>query len=215
MKDIEQLLDQALPEINFLKVTNPKIIPGAILESPEVDQWIGNIRYLLGDDFSDTDFETELVPAGVNLKEAKGSFSGEVAVNVLNALGINLKRQSQFTLNLEISQVKFRHFRSDKLGVIQLERAVKRMKREDEATYRSLRGRFLVFSSYYASQFKLQFDSSAGTGATVNLQADLDGADLELDILSQDNVVLVNNNETIPFGVFGYKITRTGRILEA
>ena len=215
MKDIEQMLSQALPEINFLKVTNPKIVPGAILESPEVDQWIGNIRHLLGEDFSDADFETALVPAGVNLHAAKGSFTGDTAINVLSALGLNLKRQSQFNLSIEISQVKFRHFRSDRLGVIQLERAIKRMKRDDEATYKSLRGRYLVFSSYYASQFKLKFDATVGAGASVNLQADLDGADLELDISAQDNVVLVNNNESIPFGVFGYKITRTGRILEA
>ncbi|MGB3612330.1 MAG: hypothetical protein WBA10_00960 [Elainellaceae cyanobacterium] len=214
MKDIERMLGEILPEINFLKISSPKFKPGAILESSESDRWVDTIEAILESQFEKADFEKKTLPAALNLREAKGLFSGDAAVNILGILGLDLKRQSQVNLEIEISQVKVSEFKSERMGITRLEREFRRLRENDEATFRILRGRFFVFSSYYASQFKLRFNSTTEGEAGIDLETDLKKVDLGIDLSLENNIVLVSSNESIPFGVSGYKITKTGRILE-
>ncbi|MGF1513172.1 MAG: hypothetical protein ACFB5Z_05690 [Elainellaceae cyanobacterium] len=213
VQDIEKMLGEILPEINFLRISNSKIIPGSLLESPEIDQWIGNIQDILSRYFNEEEFETEVIPAALNLQKAQRSFSGDAATNILGLFGFSLKRQSQFSLNIDIAQVKVRQFKSSKIGVIQLENVFRKLKDDDEAMFRSLRRRFLVFSSFYASQLRLEF--SALSGGRVDLQTNLEKVNTEIDFSVQKDVLFVSKNDAIPFGVFGYRITRSGMILEA
>ncbi len=212
VQDIERMLGEILPEINFLKISNSKIIPGSLLESSDIDQWVGNIQDVLVTHFDKEDFETEIIPASLNLRQAKRSFSGDAAINILGLFGLNLKRQSQLSLNIEIAQVKVRQFKSSKIGIIQLERVFKNLKEEDSDTFKSLRGRFLVFSAFYASQLRLEFSELSGSGGS--LKTDLEEVDAGIEFSVREDAVFVSKNDAIPFGVFGYEITKTGVILE-
>jgi len=208
------MLGEILPEINFLKISSSKFKPGAILESPEADRWVDTIEAILESHFDKSEFESVMIPAALNLREAKGTFSGDAAVNILGVLGLDLRRQDQIRLEVDIAQVKVSEFKSDRMGITRLERAFRNLRESDEATFRMLRGRFFVFSSYYASQFTLRFESVTEREAGVDLTSDLKRADVGIDLSFENNVAFVSNNASIPFGVSGYKITKTGRILE-
>ena len=219
-KSIEALLEDKIPEINFLTVSDPRIVPGSILESKEIDQWIGTARSVLVPPFEREDFETEVFPASLNLQGVSGSFSGDRALDLLGNLGFGLKRKVQFELKIEVSQVKVRQFSSDLLGKSDLEAAFRNLRKRDGKTFKSLKGCFLVMKSYYASQFELEFCQSSETVAEIgastsplDLNADIE-ASHKIEITKQDNIILVHNNDAIPFGVFGYEITKRGPILE-
>ncbi|NJN61352.1 MAG: hypothetical protein HC795_07315 [Coleofasciculaceae cyanobacterium RL_1_1] len=216
MADLETALERAIPEINFLTIATPDIMPGALLESRHVDHYIGRIEPFLVPPLTPADFETERQPAAVNLRSLSTERSGQSAIGLLQMFGLNLAGVSASTtaaisVQLQLEAVTVQKFKSG-LGKLQLERALRSLKERDLGTFRLLKRHFLVLATYYARDFQLTF------GRELLNAIDLDAklrTSARAKIRRQGNTVWVAQNETLPFGVFGYEITPGRTILEA
>lgn len=216
MAHLETALERAIPEINFLTIATPDIMPGALLESRHIDHYIGRIEPFLTPPLTPADFETERQPAAVNLRSLSTERSGQAAIGLLRMFGLNLAGISASTaaaisVQLQLEAVTVQKFKSG-IGKLQFERALRSLKERDPATFRLLKRHFLVLATYYARDFRLTF------GRELLNAIDLDAklrTSARAQIRRQGNTVWVAQNETLPFGVFGYEITPGRRILEA
>jgi hypothetical protein len=216
MAHLETALERAIPEINFLTIATPDIMPGALLESRHVDHYIGRIEPFLVPPLTPADFETERQPAALNLRSLSTERSGQSAIGLLQMFGLNLAGISASTtaaisVQLQLETVTMQRFKSG-IGKLQFERALRSLKERDPGTFRLLKRHFLVLATYYARDFRLTF------GRELLNAIDLDAklrASARAQIRRQGNTVWVAQNETLPFGVFGYEITPGRTILEA
>jgi hypothetical protein len=215
MAGLEAALERAIPEINFLTIATPDIMPGALLESRRVDHYIGRIEPFLIPPLTPEDFETERQPAALNFRSLSTEQSGQSAIGLLQMFGLNIAGISASTtaamsVQLQLEAVTVQRFKSG-IGKLQFERALRSLKDRDLKTFRLLKRHFLVMATYYARDFRLTF------GKELLNAIDLDSklrASARAKIQRRGNMVWVAQNETLPFGVFGYEITPGRRILE-
>ncbi len=215
MFDLEAALERAIPELNLLTLATPDITPGALLESRRIDRCVGRIEPFLVPPFDRSTFETERHPAAINLRSLEAERSGSGALGLLQMFGldlagINASTSKALSIHLQLEKVTVQQFKPE-LSKFRLEAALRALKERDSRSFRQLKRHFLVMATYYASNFRLTFrrelldaidlDSKLKTSARTTIER-------------RENTVWVARNNTLPFGVFGYEITRGRRILE-
>jgi hypothetical protein len=216
MANLKAALERAIPEINFLTIATPDILPGALLESRQVDHYVGRIEPLLIPPLTPADFETERQPAALNLRGLSTVRSGQSALSLLQMFGLNLagisaRTTEALSIQLQLDAVTVQRFKSG-IGKLQLERALRSLKERDVQTFRLLNRNFLVLATYYARDFRLTFGQELLNAIDIDTKL---RASARAQIERQGNMVCVAQNETLPFGVFGYEITRGRTILDA
>ncbi len=213
-RGFERILEDIIPEANFLTVSDTRVKPGALLYSQDNDTYTDTIKTCLVPDFFQADdFQTILVSGEFALESAMGKFSGSAALSLLGFLNIKVGGGREFELEVKVEEVKVRHYVSEKMGLINFEKSLRKLKEEDRETFKLIKNRFLVFSSFYASQFRLQFAS----GSQLEGEVEFDNEEIAVKVganMKKENAgVLVSNNDAIPFAVSGYRITRGGRTI--
>ena len=214
LSSFESILKNIIPEANFLTISDPRMVPGAMLRSHKDDIWTDNIETVLVPNFfQKEDFQTKLIPGEFDLTSASGKFSGGAALSLLGILNLKVSGGSDFNVNITVEDVQERNYQSEKIGFIAFEKALRSLKEKDKDTFKLLIGRFLIFTSYYASKFKLEFTSGfnldkAQVDFVKKSIADKVGA--TIDMKKDSNTVLVSNNDAVPFAVSGYRISGGG-----
>lgn len=212
--NIERRIEEIVG-LNILAISNSRIVPGSILESDENSEAVGHIEtYLLPyleASLGDRPLALEKLPADFAMHAAGGHYSDDAAIQILGVLGLGVRRRSQFQLTWKIEQAEVCQFAAiDKFA---LETAFQALKQQNEAQFSMLSHHFLVFKTYYARSFYLEFLSASGGTAALDIDRDLD-ISASLTTQRRDNVIFATNNSNSPFGVFGYEITRRGTVLE-
>jgi hypothetical protein len=215
MTDLEAAIERAIPEINFLTIATPDMMPGALLESRRIDHYIGRIEPFLIPPLTPADFETERQPAAVNLQSLSTERSGQSAIALLQMFGLNLtgigiSTIEAISVRLQLEAVTMQRFKSG-IGKLQFERALRSLKERDPRAFRLLKDHFLVLATYYARDFRLTFGQELLNA--IDLDTKLQSS-ARSHIQRWGNTVWVSQNETLPFGVFGYEITQGRTILE-
>ncbi|ERN43197.1 hypothetical protein KR51_00000910 [Rubidibacter lacunae KORDI 51-2] len=212
----EKLLENVIREVSFLTIADTRYVPGALLESQNVDRFTDRVQsFLVPDFFQQSDFRTVLSASNFALAHAASTFRGIAALSLLSFLGLKVSTNRHFEVSITVEEVKVRHYENPDMGLVAFERAFLQFKERDEDTFRLLRDRFLVFSSYYASRFRLEF--AAGSGLEGEVEFDNSSVSVEAGaaIERQADVILVSNNISVPFAVSGYRVTKRGTILES
>ena len=108
----ESLLEDVIPEINFLTASGAGLKPGSVLESLEKDIIAGYLPDYIKEVpvIKDKTFELTKEPYDVRLQEIDGSTSNDAAIVLMKFLG--LKYNSEYTYQIdfdikEITSVKF------------------------------------------------------------------------------------------------------------
>lgn len=211
----EKILSRVLPEANFLTIADNRYVPGALLKSEDIDLFTDEIQSFLSPPFQPDDFETELAPANFILAEANESFSDNAALSVLSFLGLSIGRKREFSMKISVEELRVRRYKKSKMGHDAFETALRIFKADNEDRFKSsLRGRFLVFNSFYASKFRLEFSSGSGLESEVKVANPGASVGANLEIEKEAGGVLVSNNIQIPFAVSGFRVTRSGVLLE-
>ncbi len=214
ISSFKSILKDVIPEANFLTISDTRMLPGAMLRSKEDDIWTDTIETVLVPNFfQKEDFQTKLIPGELDLTSASGKFSGDAALSLLSILNLKVSGGSDFNVNITVEDVQERNYQSDDMGFIAFEKALRSLKEKDKDTFKLLIGRFLVFTSYYASKFKLEFTSGFNLDkAHVDFDkktiADKVGA--TIDMKKDSKAVLVSNNNAVPFAVSGFRISGGG-----
>ncbi len=210
-RSFESILEDIIPEANFITISDTRLVPGAILKSQEDDTWTDNIKTVLVPEFfQEDDFQTKLFPANFNLAQATGKFSGSAALSLLRILNLKVGGGREFELEIKVEEVKARHYESEKMGFLAFEKALRSFKEKDKNTFKLLKRRFLVFTSYYASQFRLEFTSGSNLEAEVGFDNESIAVNVGAEMKKESNGVLVSNNNAVPFAVSGYRISGGG-----
>ena len=210
-RSFESILEDIIPEANFITISDTRLVPGAILKSQEDDTWTDNIKTVLVPEFfQEDDFQTKLFPANFNLAQATGKFSGSAALSLLSILNLKVGGGREFELEIKVEEVKARHYESEKMGFLAFEKALRSFKEKDKNTFKLLKRRFLVFTSYYASQFRLEFTSGSNLEAEVGFDNESIAVNVGAEMKKESNGVLVSNNNAVPFAVSGYRISGGG-----
>jgi|GEM_PF-5626686 len=213
-RGFERILEDIIPEANFLTISDTRIEPGALLFSQNNDTYTDTIKScLVPDFFQANDFQTILAPGEFALESAIGKFSGSAALSLLGFLNIKVGGGREFELEVTVEEVKVRHYASEKMGLISFEKKLREFKEKDRETFNLIKGRFLVFSSFYASQFRLQFAAGSQLGGSVEFDNEKIAVEVGANMQKDNAGVLVSNNNTVPFAVSGYRITRGGRFI--
>jgi len=215
MFDLETALERAIPELNLLTLATPDITPGALLESRKVDRCVGRIESFLVPPLELGDFETERHPAAIDLRQLQAQRSGSAALGLLHVfgldlVGLNASTARAISIQFQIEAMTVQQFKP-MLSKFRLERALRSLEKRDSRSFRLLKGHFLVTSAYYASNFRLTFHRELLDA--IDLDSKLEVA-ARAQVERVDNTVWIAQNNTLPFGVFGYDITRGRTVLE-
>ncbi|MGK7895059.1 MAG: hypothetical protein AB4372_15920 [Xenococcus sp. (in: cyanobacteria)] len=212
LSSFQSILKDVIPEANFLTISDTRMVPGAMLRSKEDDMWTDTIETVLVPKFfQKEDFQTKLIPGELDLTSASGSFSGGAALSLLGILNLKVSGGSDFNVNITVEGVQERNYQSENMGSIAFEKALRSLKEKDKDTFKLLKGRFLVFTSYYASKFRLEFQSESHLDkAEVRFKNESIAANASAKMKKESNAVLVSNNNAVPFAVSGFRISGGG-----
>lgn len=203
----ESLLEDVIPEINFLTASGAGLKPGSVLESLEKDIVAGYLPDYLKEVpvMKDKTFELTREPYDVRLREIDGTTSNDAAITLMKFLG--LKYNSEYTYKIdfdikEITSVKF----AENLDKITFEIALDQLKKVNKSIFKRFKGHLLVLRVLYATKFEVSVKVDRGNG----FEADLDVKNVTIeggaDLKKKENTLLVSGNPKVPFGVIGYKI---------
>ncbi len=212
LSSFQSILKDVIPEASFLTISDTRMVPGAMLRSHKDDIWTDTIETVLVPNFfQKEDFQTKLIPGELDLTSASGKFSGDAALSLLSILNLKVSGGSNFNVNITVEGVQERNYQSENMGSIAFEKALRSLKEKDKDTFKLLRGRFLVFTSYYASKFKLEFTSGFNLDkAHVGFKNESIAVNVGAEMKKESNAVLVSNNNAVPFAVSGYRISGGG-----
>ena len=206
----ESLLENVIPEINFLTASGSGLKPGAVLESLEKDIVAGYLPDFIKDVpvMKDKTFELIKEPYDVRLQEIDGSTSNEAAISLMKFLG--LKYNNEFTYRIafdikEITSVKF----AENLDKIAFEIALDQLKNSNKGNrkiFKRFKGHILVLRVLYATEFEVSVEVDKGSGFEADF--DVKNVTIEGDVKTErkENTLLISGNPKVPFGVIGYKI---------
>ena len=212
LSSFKSILKDVIPEASFLTISDTRMVPGAMLRSQKDDIWTDTIETVLVPNFfQKEDFQTKLIPGELDLTSASGKFSGDAALSLLSILNLKVSGGSNFNVNITVEGVQERNYQSENMGSIAFEKALRSLKEKDKDTFKLLIGRFLVFTSYYASKFKLEFTSGFNLDkAHVGFKNESIAVNVGAEMKKESNAVLVSNNNAVPFAVSGFRISGGG-----
>jgi len=186
---------------------NEGFVPGLIVERQGGSFFkLDALDQLLDD--SGLSWKTKVVNAdlpdtieGRKKVEANGSLK-------LPFLGIKGGLKRNTTVDFSIGTVHFREFTDNKLRLWNpLRRKLRRLKKENSASWKDVKGNYLVVSTWYATSYSI----ALGRALTGNLDATFKkkisleaGATLTVD--KSYKIVNVKGTKTIPFAFFGRRL---------
>ena len=206
----ETLLENVIPEINFLTAAGSGLKPGHVLESLEKDIVAGYLPDFLKDVpiFRGKDFKLSEEHYDIRLQEVDGTSSQESALSLMDFLGLKYNKNFTYRLEFEINEITSIKF-AENLDKISFEIALEQLKRSGKGSkriFKRIKGHFLVLRVLYATSFevKIEVDKGSGFEADVNIEnVSVEGA---MKAQKKENSLLVSGNPSVPFGVIGYKI---------
>ena len=206
----ESLLENVIPEINFLTAAGAGLKPGSVLESLEKDIVAGYLPDYIKDVpvMKDKTFELVREPYDVRLQEIDGSTSNDAAITLMKFLG--LKYNSQYTYRIgfdikEITSVKF----AENLDKIAFEIALDQLKssnKQSRKIFKRFKGHILVLRVLYATEFEVSVEVDKGNGFEADVNVENVSIEGDLTAKKKENSMLISGNPKVPFGVIGYKI---------
>ena len=206
----ESLLEETIPEINFLTASGAGIEPGHVLESLEKDIVAGYLPDYLRDVpvMKNKTFELEREPYDLRIDEIEGTTTKDAAVSVLKFLGLKYNNQLDYKIEFEIKEITSVKF-AENLDKITFEIALSQLKKMNAGSrsiFKRFKGHILVLRVLYATSYEISVSVNKGHG----YEADIDMKNVEaggnLTTQKNENTLLVSGNPEVPFGVIGYKI---------
>jgi hypothetical protein len=188
---------------------NETYLPGSILERRGEGFWsYDELKIILQD--SDLSWETKVVrasiPGAIEGKSKVGA-QGELKLPFLTVQGgLQHKRYVDF----RIGAVQQRIFEEDALRLWNpLKGRLKNLARDKPEVWESIKGRYLVRSTWYATEYKVDLGRAwmGGLGAQLKDQI-FPYADATVDINPQTKVVNVSGNFLVPFAFDGVKLKK-------
>lgn len=206
----ESLLEDILPEINFLTVSGAGLRPGHIMESQVVDTIIGYLPDFITEvpSMKNKSFETIEEAYDLKLLNVDGTVEQNAAIKVLDFLGLKYNKEIEYRIKFDITEVTSIKF-ANNLEKINFEIALTELKKFDKNSkniFKRLKSHFLVLRVLYANKYKISVEVKKGGKyeADVNVNEIEVGASLAYE--KKENALIVSNNRAVPFGVIGYKI---------
>ena len=206
----ESLLENVIPEINFLTAAGAGIKPGVVLESLEKDIVAGYLPDYLKEVpvMKDKTFELIKEPYDVRLQEIDGSTSNEAAVSVMKFLGLKYNSDFEYRVGFDIEEITSVKF-AENLDKIAFEIALDQLKnsgKQNKKIFRRIKGHILVLRVLYATEFQVTIEVDKGNGFEADL--DVKNVSIEGDVKTEkkENTLMISGNPKVPFGVIGYKI---------
>ncbi|NPA36875.1 MAG: hypothetical protein GXO47_08500 [Chlorobi bacterium] len=206
----ESIMEKMIPEINFLTVSGTSIRPGSVLESLEKDIEYGYLPTYLKQvpGFRDKNFDTVEGPYDIQMENIKGEAEYGAAATFMKMIGLKFDVNKKYKLKFEITDIIAKRFKED-IYPMDIEIALKYLRKHNRQAYRKLKGHFLVFKVLYANQYKVtvEIEKSGRFEADVNVKS----VDVEADAnyKKEENSIIVSHNSSVPFGVIGYQIKST------
>ncbi|MEM8565580.1 MAG: hypothetical protein AAGF85_03920 [Bacteroidota bacterium] len=206
----ESLIEDAVPEINFLTASGSGLKPGHVLESLEKDIVAGYLPdYLKGTSvMKDKSLDLVNEPYDIRVDEIEGTLTRDAAISVMKFLGIKYNSKLKYKIDFDIKEITSTKFKEN-LDKITFEIALNEFKKENRDSrkiFKRFKGHILVLRVIYATEFEIKVDIDKGNGfeADVNLESvDINGS---FNATKKENTLLVSANPDVPFGVIGYKI---------
>jgi len=206
----ESLLEDTIPEINFLTAAGADLEPGHVLESLEKDiiagylpKFIKQVPIMQGQKF-------ELIsePYDISVDEIEGTSTDDAAISVMKFLGLKYNRELKYKIDFDIKELTSVKF-ADNLDKITFEIALSQLKKtgkESKSIFKRFKGHILVLRVLYATKYEITVNIDKGSGFEADI--DVKNVDVEgdLNIERKENTILVSGNPAVPFGVIGYKI---------
>ena len=206
----ESLLENVIPEINFLTATGAGLKPGAVLESLEKDIVAGYLPDFLKDvpSMKDKTFELIREPYDVRLQEIDGSTSNDAAITLMKFLGLKYNSEYIYRIDFDIKEITSVKF-AENLDKIAFEIALDQLKnlnKENRQIFKRFKGHILVLRVLYATEFQVSVEVDKGNGFVADI--DVKNISIEGDVKTEkkENTLLISGNPKVPFGVIGYKI---------
>jgi hypothetical protein len=184
----ETIMEKNISEINFFSASGSNVRPGSILESLDKDiEWGYLPNYMKNyPPFADKTFETRESPYNILLKKISGEVELDAAVNFMKIVGLKFDARKKYKIEFAITDIISKGFKED-LTPMDFELALNHLKKSNKKLYRKAQGHFLVFKVLYAKEYRVNIEGSAKFKKT-------------------ENSILVSQNNSVPFGVIGYKI---------
>jgi hypothetical protein len=206
----ESLLEDVIPEINFLTATGAGVKPGSVLESLEKDIIAGYLPdYLMSVPvMQDKSLELIEEPYDLRVDVIEGSTSHEAAIRAMKIFGLKFNKTLTYKIDFEIKGIKSIRFK-DNLDKITFEIALNQLKKSEKDNrriFKRFKGHILVLSVLYATEFKVSVEIDKGHGFEADVDVNNVSMDGNVSIRKKENTMLVSGNPDVPFGVIGYKI---------
>lgn len=206
----ESLLEEIIPEINFLTASGAGIKPGHMLESLEKDIVVGYLPDFIKDLPSMKNKSFELIEEAydIKLEEVEGTVSHDAAIKVMDLLGLKANHNLTYRLGFELSEitsVKFA-YNLDKINFEIALSELKKLNKDSRKIFKRLKGHILVLRVIYANKYEIsvEVEKDGNYEADVNVKEVDVSANMNYEKI--ENTIIVSNNKDVPFGVVGYKI---------
>ena len=206
----ESLLEEVIPEVNFLTASGSGLKPGDVLESLEKDIVAGYLPdYLKAlPVMKDQSFQLTQQPYDLQLQEIDGSTSNEASITLMKFLGLKYNADYTYRIDFDIKEITSVKF-AENLDKITFEIALNQLKKsgkENKRIFKRFKGHLLVLRVLYATKFEVSVEVDKGSG----FEADVDVKNVSIDgnvtSSKKENTLIVSGNPEVPFGVIGYKI---------
>jgi len=203
----ESLMGEVIPEINFLTASGAGIKPGSVMESLEKDIIIGYLPDFIEDlpSMKNKNFETIREAYDLKIHEIDGSASSDGALKFMDLFGLKYDQSLNYRITFDISEINSVKF-AQNLEKINFEIALQEFKAKNRNIYKRFKGHILVLRVLYANKYEINIEVEKNG----KYQADVNLENIEIesnmDFEKKENTLIISGNNTVPFGVVGYKI---------
>jgi hypothetical protein len=207
----ETLLQDVIPEINFLTASGAGIKPGTLLESIDNDKEVGYLPNYIKDvpAMKNKNFTTIQEAYDLQVTQIKGSESYDAAIKLMDILGLNFDKNLKYKIDFEIEEMTSKKFGQD-LDKISFEISLGQLRKTNKKLFKKIKGYYLVFRVLYANKYKVsvEVEKDGGFEADVNVKnVKVEG---NVNFEKENNTLLISHNSEVPFGVIGYMIKARG-----
>jgi hypothetical protein len=208
--DFESLMEEIVPEINFLTASGAGVKPGSVLESLDKDIIVGFLPEFIKDvpSLKDKTFDTKEEAYDLKMRNTKGSVSRQAAIQFMNLVGLKYNNNLNYQIDFDIAEMTSVKF-ADDLEKINFEIALSEYKKQDRNSkkiFKRFKNHILVLRVIYAKKYEVKVSIEKDG----QFEADVDVKEVDVSgnagFEKKDNTLIVSNNEEVPFGVIGFKI---------
>ena len=193
-----------VPGLRLLPVSTTQYEPGALLD-PDSMRLLGHGRDILPDEPEDTwrygRSNASIVYGTVSLDRKFGG-----GASILGVLSVRGSLKGDVRVNIDISDVKGSFLKTSQLVLQPLFNQIRRTDRR--GLWRMINGKFVVMEAFYACRFEARFSRNNELIGKSELERsarlDVSGG-LEYS-WANENVLVISNKDSLPFGVRGFTV---------